>query len=152
MTGDAVNYSTDPAKAELQELSCWYANAASVLGLLRDKHSLPETRPSPIRYWPHHSNMEIIFHRNGSENGDDIRVGLVPGDGYYGEPYFHVTPESSPATEELLDIPEIGHWHTKDFVAAILTGSQIVENGMTGEDVAGFLGGVISAEMERPGT
>ena len=152
MTGDAVEYSAAPAKDELEELSHWYANAASVLAQVRDKHAPPETKPSPIRLWPHHGNMEIVFHREGNENEPAVRVGLVPGDGHYGEPYFHVTPASPPETQELPDIPEIGHWHTKDFVAAILTGSQIVENKMTGDDVARFLGAAISADQARTGS
>jgi len=151
MTGDAVNYAADPAKSELLELSRWYANAASVLGQVRDKHALPDVSSSPIRCWPHHFNMDFAINRNGGDNDQAIIVGLVPGDGHYGEPYFHVTPVSPPATQELPDIPEGGHWHTKDFVAAILPGSQIVENKMTGDDVAGFLSAVISADQERTG-
>jgi len=150
MTGDAVNYSTDPAKDELRELSRWYANAASVFGQVRDTYAVPEAGPSLIRCWPHHLNLDVVFHRNGGKHDRSIRVGMAPGDGYYDEPYFYVTPLSCPATEDLPDIPDIGHWHTKDFNAAILTGSRIVENEMTGDVIAGFISAVISAVQSRP--
>ncbi len=149
ITGDAVSYSAAPSSDELRELSHWYANAASVLALVRDKHTPPEAEPSKIRCWPHQFNMDVVMHRNGGKHNHSIRVGLAPGDGYYGEPYFYVTPPLNPATEDLPDIPDIGHWHTKDFVGVILTGSQIVENGMAGDDIAGFIGAVMSAEQER---
>jgi len=151
MTGDAVKYSAIPDEGDLQELSHWYANAASVLGQVRDKHPPGETGPSPIRCWPHNFNMDVIFNRSGDKQDRSIRVGLAPGDGHYDEPYFYVTPLTYEASEDLPDIPDIGHWHTKDFIGAILTGSQIVENAMTGDDIAGFIGAVISAEQERPG-
>ena len=150
MTGDAVSYSADPSKEELQELSYWYANAASVLGLVRDKHANPKSEPSQIRCWPHRFNMDVVLHCNSSTDDRSITVGLAPGDGYYDEPYFYVTPPLNTATEDLPDIPDIGHWHTKDFVGAILTGSQIVDNSMTGDDIARFIGAVMSAELERP--
>ena len=151
MTGDAVNYSTDPAKGELLELSRWYANAASVFGKVRGQYAPSETGPSLIRCWPHHLHMDVVFHRNGGNHDRSVRVGLAPGDGYHNEPYFYVTPPSCLATEDLPGIPDIGHWHTRDFNAAILTGSRIVENGMKGDDIAGFIGDVISAVHKQSG-
>ncbi len=150
MTGDAVKYSAKSAEGDLQEFSRWYANAASVLDQVRGKHIPAGATPSPIRCWPHHFGMDILFLLDPGKDDRSIRVGLAPGDGYYGEPYFYVTPLSCPTTEDLPDISGIGHWHTKDFIGAILTGSQIVENGMIGDDIAGFIGAIISAEQKRP--
>jgi len=151
MTGDAVKYAAEPVEDDLHEFSRWYANAVSVLGLLCDRHTPARMSPSPIRCCPHNLALDILFQSDDGENHQSIRAGLAPGDGYYGEPYFHVTHLSRPAAEDLPDIPGIGHWHTRDFVGAILTGSRIVEKKITADEIVEFLGAAMLARQGRSG-
>lgn len=144
MTGDAVNYSAEPFANELKEFSRWYANAASVLGQLQEKHGA-----SPIRCWPQHIVMETTFPLNNGDGSRSAKVGLAPGDGYFGEPYFHVTPSPTPDAGDHPAIPDIGQWHTKDFIAAVLPASRVVEDKLSGDDVVAFLDAVLLAERER---
>lgn len=153
MTGDAKRYSTELVESELREFSTWYANAASVLDRVRRDYASPASIPSPIKCWPHSFDMAtlISLDPHDTPNARAIRVGFAPGDGYYGEPYFYVTPSSRLAPENLPILPEIGHWHTKDFVGAILTASQIIEKNATGDEIVEFLSAAISAGRERLG-
>lgn len=144
MTGDANNYSAEPFANELKEFSRWYANAASVLGQLHEKHG-----SAPILCSPQHIVMETSFPLDKGNGARSAKVGLAPGDGYYGEPYFHVTPSPAPDAGDLPAIPEIGQWHTKDFIAAVLPASRVVEDKLSGDDVVAFLDAVLSAERGR---
>ena len=60
-----------------------------------------------------------------------VGVGLSPGDHFYAEPYWYVSPwphpERSPA--RLPELPAGGHWHGEGFTAAILTGTQLLTGG-----------------------
>jgi hypothetical protein len=83
---------------------------------------------SPVRCWPHHfdlATLTTLSARNADGNGY-IGVGLSPGDEYYEEPYFYVSvyPEPDPAV--LSSLPTLGHWHLRDFMAAVATAHNIV--------------------------
>ena len=51
---------------------------------------------------------------------------MCPGDGYYAQPYFYVTPWPRPTLEKLPPLPPPGDWHTTDILGAILTGDAII--------------------------
>ncbi len=150
MTGDAVDHSHQANEDALKELSNWYANAVLVLGQIRNEYASLEPGPSPVRCWPHHFDIAtlISLEKGNSEKARSIGVGLSPGDGHYGEPYFYVTPWPYPDSNNLPDLPDGGHWHTKEFVGAILPASEIIARGMTGEDVVSFLRAAVSAGRE----
>lgn len=150
MTGDAVDHSHQANEDALKELSNWYANAAFAIGRICEENASLEPGPSPVRCWPHHFDIAslIALEKGTSETARSIAVGLSPGDGHYGEPYFYVTPWPYPDSTKLPDLPDGGHWHTKDFVGAVLPASVIIERGMTGEDVVAFLRAAVSAGRE----
>lgn len=95
------------------ELSFWFNNAARVLRGL----DLGEDR-----CWPHHFDLAVLK-RLG--NDTSVGVGMSPGDGSYDEPYWYVAPWPHPTVDELPELGQ-GRWHTEGFVAAVLTGSDIV--------------------------
>ena len=50
--------------------------------------------PSPVRCWPHHFDIAtcVALESGDPERERGIGTGLSPGDGTYGQPYFHVNP------------------------------------------------------------
>jgi len=91
---------------ELAELARWYDAGLAVVGRYAD--------PSTIRIWPHHFDLGAILPGN-------IGIGLSPGDAFYAEPYFYVTPPAPPARA-----PEIkggGFWRTDGWTGAVLLAS-----------------------------
>jgi hypothetical protein len=111
---------------QLAALAGWFAAGAEVLEELRRKHA--RFKPGPVRCWPHHFDIAILF---GLEAGDperarSIGVGLSPGDEYYAQPYVYVSPYPKPDTENLPALPPGGRWHTRDFFAAVTTGTDLL--------------------------
>jgi hypothetical protein len=96
------------------ELTLWFRNAARVL----------EKLDGTPRCWPHHFDIAVL-----DAIGDDksIGTGLSPGDGSYDEPYWYVAPWPRPEGET--PALEKGHWHREGFLAAVLTGTEIVSDG-----------------------
>ena len=66
-------------------------------------------------------------------------VGFEPGDDYYDEPYFYVSVYPAPDAARLPPLPPIGHWHAKNFTAAVATAQRILQTNDQGADVAAFL-------------
>lgn len=95
---------------ELLALVHWYDKGLAVVGdmVARDPAA------SSIRVWPHHFDLGAIL-----DGG--VGIGLSPGDRYYGEPYFYVTPgrplEATPT------IDGGGFWRTDGWVGAVLLAS-----------------------------
>ena len=65
-------------------------------------------------------------------------VGFSPGDEYYDEPYFYVSTYPAPAVTTLPALP-IGHWHSHDFTAAVVTAVRILDESDQGAAVETFL-------------
>src|SRR5262249_18224651 len=62
--------------------------------------------------------------RNADATGY-VGAGLSPGDEYYDEPYFYVSVYPEPDPAALPSLPTLGHWHLRDFMAAIATAHKI---------------------------
>ena len=112
----------------LAELAAWFGNAALSLGSVRAHMAGRKLAASPVRCWPHHfdiATLTALPARNAGNTGN-VGAGLSPGDEYYDEPYFYVSvyPEPDPAT--LPSLPRLGHWHLRDFVAAVATADKIL--------------------------
>ena len=109
---DGEAFSQEPAGQA--EIARWLAHAASVLEGMEDYD---------VYCWPHHFDIAVL-----QPQGDDksVGVGLSLGDANYDEPYWYVTPWPYPTDSDRPHLPA-GHWHGKGFVAAVLTGSEIVE-------------------------
>ncbi len=103
---------TGPA-AELAELARWYELAQGVL----ERALAGATVASPIRIWPHHFDLGAIV---TTERGD-VGLGMSPGDRYYAEPYFYVTPPGPVAASPVL--AGGGSWRTEGWTGAVLTAS-----------------------------
>jgi hypothetical protein len=81
---------------------------------------------SPRRIWPHHFDLGTVVDLAGPDRS--VGLGLSPGDGSYGEPYFYVSPypaQSAPLPE--WDGP--GHWHTDGFTSLVMTATEWIEAG-----------------------
>ena len=55
-----------------------------------------------------------------------VGAGLSPGDEYYDEPYVYVSVYPEPDPAALTSLPTLGHWHLRDFVAAVATAHKIL--------------------------
>ncbi|GAC1409559.1 MAG: hypothetical protein NVSMB53_02060 [Gemmatimonadaceae bacterium] len=117
----AVGESFDAsAQAPFEELSKWFANAASVLrSFARTTHGTSE-----VRCWPHHLDISTMIKAAPDRT---IGVGLEPGDVYYDEPYFYVNMSPQPTASRAQSRPlwGKGSWHTKEWVGAVLPGSRL---------------------------
>jgi hypothetical protein len=103
------------------ELATWYADADLYF---RDLSSRVRGA-SPVRCWPHHFDIGMLFESN---DGDSIGVGLEPGDGYYAEPYWYANRYPAPDSAALPTLPALdggGTWHTSEWTGAVLTGSRM---------------------------
>lgn len=103
----------------LEELSRWFENANALL----TKRRAHTPNAGDVRCWPHHFDIATLVSRPGGVL-HTIGIGMSPGDGSYGEPYFYVAPDPRPATPP--SRLTVGHWHTRDWWAAVLTASEIV--------------------------
>ncbi len=132
--------------ADAAELGLWFANAWLVL----DEAARGAPDAGLVRCWPHHFDLAtlIVLAGDGGEESRTVGAGLSPGDTSYTEPYFYVAPWPYPEADDLPPAPGDGHWHTKDFTAAVLPSSQIVSLGDAAAQAAGvreFLGDAIEA-------
>ena len=133
------HYLLDDIAAALGELSGWYDNASRALDNVRHELVARGLRAPPVRCWPHHFDLDTLIYL--SARPDNIRtmgVGFSPGDEYYHEPYFYVSIYPAPAVTTLPALP-IGHWHSHDFTAAILTAGRILDESDQGAAVETFL-------------
>ena len=98
----------------LAALALWFAAGAELLEELRGKYQ--GLKPSPVRCWPHHFDIAMVVELGG---GRAIAIGLSPGDEYYAQPYFYLSPYPKPDTENPPPLPPGGRWHTRGFFGAV---------------------------------
>ena len=112
----------------LDELAAWFGNAALLIGSIQRQMIGRKLAASPARCWPHHFDLATLT-TLPARNADATRyvgAGLSPGDEYYDEPYFYVSVYPEPDPAALPSLPTLGHWHLRDFVAAVATAHKIV--------------------------
>ncbi len=112
----------------LVELAAWFKNAACSLGLIRTQMISRKWAASPVRCWPHHFDLATLTTLPAQIGGTtgSVGCGLSPGDEYYDEPYFYVSVYPEPDPGVLPTLPMLGHWHERDFIAAVATAGRIV--------------------------
>lgn len=112
----------------LAELARWFANADLVLREAVVKMHDLKPDPESVRTWPHHFDIGtlVMLDDGDPEEVRSIGLGLSPGDGSYGEPYFYVTPWPKFDPAPVADIPSPGHWRTEGFFGAIADGTAVV--------------------------
>jgi len=120
----------------LRELAAWFANAACSLAPIQS-----EFNGSALRCWPHHFDLAtlISFASKQANTTAYIGVGLEPGDHYYDEPYFYATVYPQPETAARPALPDVGHWHTQDFVGAIAPASKLLTHKNPQSECENFL-------------
>ncbi|MGH8686898.1 MAG: hypothetical protein ACREU5_00410 [Burkholderiales bacterium] len=113
---------------QLAVLGRWFAAAAEVLEAQRAKYAKYKPGASPVRCWPHHFDIAVLvgLEEGDAEHAKSIGFGISPGDGYYPEPYFYLSPYPMPETKGLPSLPPGGRWHTKDFFAAVATATDLL--------------------------
>src|SRR6516165_9060170 len=77
-----------------------------------------------------------------------INAGLSPGDKYYDEPYFYVSIYPEPDPRMLPTLPTLGHWHERDFIAAVARAESIVAAGNQQAATDHFLQAAIDAAIK----
>lgn len=136
---EGATWSTDQADVQA-ELARWYAAAAHTL-----VDAVDGVSSSPVLTWPHHFDVGALL-AHGDDDRRSIGIGLSPGDGYYPEPYFYVSPYPRPAEDVAWPALPAGHWHDEPhFFGAVLTATELVASGSRSEMAAGFLTGAIAA-------
>jgi len=112
----------------LAELAAWFGNAEHSLASIQRQMIGRKLAASPLRCWPHHFDLATLTTlpaRNAGATGS-VGAGLSPGDEYYDEPYFYVSVYPEPDPAALPSLPMLGHWHLRDFMAAIAPAHKIV--------------------------
>lgn len=105
--------------AAFEQLHHWYGNAAGLLARLDGNDAW-----APVRCWPHHFDIATLL----AVPGGSIGVGLEPGDVYYDEPYWYVNRYPPPPDSAALTATPLageGHWHTHEWLGAVLGGSAL---------------------------
>jgi hypothetical protein len=132
-------YQIDELESALAELSGWYDNASRALDDMRQELVARGLRAPPMRCWPHHFDLDtLVYFSARTDNTRTMGVGFSPGDEYYDEPYFYVSIYPAPAVTALPALP-VGHWHSHDFTAAILTARGTLDESDQGVVVGSFL-------------
>lgn len=129
---------------EFTELERYWSNAS----LLLEEIARDESTASAVRVWPHHFDIAtlIALPPNATAPSRNIGVGHSPGDEWYGEPYWYVTPYPSPPVSSLPPI-EGGTWHTSGWVGAVLAASDYVTDDAAQQQrrVSAFVGASVRA-------
>jgi len=125
----------------LAELAAWYSNAEILLGQIQEHLAARKLATSAVCCWPHHFDLAILttLPKHPADATGYVGIGLSPGDEYYDEPYFYVSvyPRPDPAT--LPTLPMFGHWHTHEFMAAVVVARKIVAARNQEVETAEFL-------------
>ncbi len=125
--GQSEVYTANPK--EFKGLSKYFGNSNAVLQAI----SANVEGASDVQCWPHHFDIATLITLKDTgdpETSSSMGIGLSPGDESYQEPYFYITPWPYPDLNKtkLPPLP-VGHWHTEGFVAAILTGTTLLQEG-----------------------
>ena len=129
----------------LSELAAWYSNAHAMLGSIREDIVARKFSAPPVRCWPHHFDLDTLATIAADRT---VGVGFSPGDEYYNEPYFYISVYPEPDAAALLRLPAIGHWHQKDFIAAVAPASRIVAAKDQATEVAAFLHAAVEGAIK----
>lgn len=123
------------------ELAAWFANADRTLDGVRTTMAGRGFAASSVRCWPHHFDIATLalFDASGADHARSVNAGLSPGDAWYDEPYFYVSPYPYPDAANLPALPALGHWHTRGFTAAIAPATRILATKDRRAESAAFL-------------
>jgi Family of unknown function (DUF5996) len=134
----------------LAELAAWFGNAQHSLACIQRQMIGRKLAASPLRCWPHHFDLATLTTlpaRNPGATGY-VGAGLSPGDEYYDEPYFYVSVYPEPDPAALPSLPMLGHWHLRDFMAAIATAHKIVASKNQQAETDDFLRAAVDGAIK----
>jgi hypothetical protein len=134
----------------LAELAAWFGNAQHSLASIQRQMIARKLAASPLRCWPHHFDLATLTTlpaRNPDATGY-VGAGLSPGDEYYDEPYFYVSVYPEPDPAALPSLPMLGHWHLRDFMAAIATAHKIVASKNQQAETDDFLRAAVDGTIK----
>lgn len=119
------------SEAALAALAGWFAASAELLDAKRANWSRFSPGPGPVQLWPHHFDIAVLvaLEEGHAERARSIGVGVSPGDEYYAEPYLYASPYPRPEASSLPALPTGARWHTKDFLAAVATATELLALG-----------------------
>jgi len=134
----------------LAELAAWFGNAALSLASIQTLLIERGCSSSPVRCWPHHFDIATLttLPVQSADSAKFIGAGLSPGDEYYDEPYFYVSVYPEPDPQLLPTLPMLGHWHERDFVAAVATAPRILKAENQEAETDGFLKAAVGAAFK----
>jgi hypothetical protein len=133
----------------LGALATWFSNADVMLGAAREHVVARGIVAPPVCCWPHHFDLDTLV---TVAPGRTAGIGFAPGDDYYGEPYFYVSAYPAPDVARLPTLPPIGHWHTKNFTAAVAPAREIFGAADQGGAVQAFLRAAVDAMIKALGS
>ena len=115
--------------SEFAELERYWLNATLVL----EEVVRREPSASRVLLWPHHFDIATLIALPPSETASSPRIGVghSPGDEWYAEPYWYVSPH--PPGEPSRPPLELGFWHTNGWVGAVLKASDYVAADAVGQ-------------------
>ena len=125
----------------LAELAAWFSNAEILLQQIQKQLTERKLAASPVCCWPHHFDLATLttLPKATADATGYVGIGLSPGDDYYAEPYFYVSVYPKPDPAMLPTLPMFGHWHTHEFMAAVVPAHKIVAASNQQSETAGFL-------------
>src|SRR5439155_8785429 len=96
-------YSCASDRLAFVELARWFDAAADILEEVR----LRLAGTASVRCWPHHFDIATLLSlgRGDPETAAAIGIGMSPGDAYYLQPYFYVSPWPAPPVDALPSLP-----------------------------------------------
>jgi len=121
-------YSCASDRPAFAGLARWFEVADDILGETRSRLVGIGAGSSEVRCWPHHFDIATLLSlgTGEAETVAAIGIGMSPGDAYYPQPYFYISPWLAPAVDALPPLPAPGRWHTLDFVGAVATGEAVL--------------------------
>ena len=151
--GQGAGFTVGAHTGEFAELAAWFDAAADVLETVRATLGHISPGPSPVRCWPHHFDIATLLSLEAGdpETARSIGIGMSPGDGTYGEPYFYINPWPHLAADDLPELPPPGHWHTEGFVGAVATGTEVLTLTDRRDGLVAFVAGAVEAGRRKLG-
>ena len=131
----------------LAQIADWFANADVSIAKVREAILARGLATSAPRCWPHHFDLatSTSFAISSGDKTAYIGAGLSPGDHFYDEPYFYLSIYPAPVSRAPPPLPALGHWHDKEFFAAIATARPIAASENAQAETDAFLAAALSA-------
>lgn len=137
----------------LAELARWYDAADDVLQETRSLLAAVKPGPSEVRCWPHHFDLATLLSlaTGDPHTAASVGIGMSPGDDFYAQPYFYISPWPAPPAQALPDLPAPGRWHTEGFVGALATGEAVLALAQRRPGVRGFIDAAVDVSRRLLG-